>query len=153
MNRLLLMMMTLVARSRRLGRNDLSLFCLFMSWPVCLVHRHWNNRPAHEGHWFLFPVEDPRTGLLVTQDIQYFIFDMGNMLSVSLILLSFILLKKKTYEYTVSLVTVFVISLVDILHYWLFFKQNELIMFIESLMMIAAPIFVIIRNTTRWKKQ
>lgn len=145
-------MMTLVDQIRRLGRNDLSLICLYLSWPVCLVHRFWNDRPPQEADLFLFPVEHPKTGGSITQDIQYYVFDTGNMLSVSLILLSFILLKKKNYEYTVSLVTVFIVSLIDILHYWLYFKQNEFIVFSESLMMIAASAFVIIRNTKRWKK-
>jgi len=145
-------MMTLVAQFRRLGRNDLSLICLFLSWPVCLVHRCWNNRPPQAVNWFLLPVRDPRTEELITQDVQYYIFDTGNMLSFSLILLSFILLKKKTYEYTVLLVTVFIVSLIDILHYWVYYKQSEFILLIESLMMIAASAFVTIRNTTRWKK-
>lgn len=146
------MVMILVDRIRRLTRNDLSLIGLYLSWPVCLVHRFWNNRPAQEVNWFVFPVDHPKTGGIVTQDVQYYIFDTGNMLSVSLILLSFILLKKKTYEYTLSLVTIFIISLIDILHYWLYFKQNEFIVLIESLMMIATSAFVIIRNTKRWKK-
>lgn len=148
------MTMKLVELSRRPGRNGLSLFCLFLSWPVCLVHRYWNNRPAHEGHWFLFPVEDPKTGQLITQDIQYYVFDTGNMLSVSLIILSILLLKTKTVSYQISITTVFIISLLDIVHYWLFYKQNEYVVILESLMMVGASIIVLTRNVSKkWKKQ
>jgi len=146
--------MILVERTRRLTKNDLSLICLYASWPVCLVHRFWNNRPPHEGHWFLLPVEDPKTGKLVTADIQYYIFDTGNMLSTSLIILSFILLTKKNFEYQISLALVFIISIMDIIHYWLYNKQNEFVLALEATRMITGALFVLTRNApTKWKKQ
>lgn len=122
----------------RLTRNDLSVFLLFLSWPVCLVHRFWNNSPAHKVNWFV-------TGE-VKQDVQWYIYDTGNMISVSFILLSFLLIQKKTINYHIALLAVFLISIIDIIHYWLCFKQNESIVLMEGLIMLLAALLIIKRK-------
>lgn len=144
-------MMIRAVANLRLGRSDLSIILLLLSWPVCLVHRFWNNSPASSVSWFVFPVKDEVTGELISQDIQYYVFDTGNMLSFSFILLSFILLRKKTADYSLALGATFLISIIDIAHYWLWYKQNEVIVTLESLIMILTSLLIIIRNT-RWKK-
>lgn len=147
------MMTILVDRIRLLIRNvqdNLSLILLFMSWPVCLVHRWWSNRPPHKGSWFLTDVRSEQTGKLIEQDLQWYICDTGNMLSMSFIILSFILLKAKTIDYTICLITVFIISIIDIIHYWLWFKQEQQVVQFQGLLMVVAATLILRR---KWKKQ
>lgn len=133
--------MILAAVHLRLTRNDLSLLLLFLSWPVCLVHRLWNNKPPNKVNWFM--IGD------VKQDVQWYIYDTGNMLSVSLIILSLLLIRTKTKNYQIALLAVFLISIIDIIHYWLFFKQNEWIVQLEGLIMLLAALLILIR---KWKR-
>lgn len=146
---------TLAAISRRLirsvlNRNNLSLIILFLWWPACMVHTFWNNRPPHRVHWWLTEVKKS-DGTLKMQDEQYYIFDTGNMVAFSLILLSFILNKTKTRQYKMALIVSFIISLSDIIHYWYNFKQSEWIVTIQGLTMVALALWIII-TTTKWTK-
>lgn len=82
----------------------------------------------------------------VKQDVQWYVYDSGNMLSFSFILLSFILVRKKTINYHIALLAVFLISIIDIIHYWLCFKQNESIVLMEGLIMLLAALLIIKRK-------
>lgn len=82
----------------------------------------------------------------VKQDVQWYIYDTGNMLSFSLILLSFVLVQKKTINYHIALIAVFLISIIDIIHYWICFKQNNSIVLIEGLIMLLAALLINIRK-------
>lgn len=82
----------------------------------------------------------------VKQDVQWYVYDTGNMLSFSLILLSFVLVQKKTINYQIALIAVLLISIVDIAHYWLCFKQNNSIVLIEGLIMLLAALLINIRK-------
>lgn len=82
----------------------------------------------------------------VMQDEQWYICDTGNMLSFSLILLSFLLIRKKTINYHIALLAVFLISIIDIIHYWLCYKQNESIVLMEGLIMLLAALLIIKRK-------
>src|SRR6266540_1444621 len=135
---MILPLTTLAGASRRLTRNDLSLLLLFLSWPVCLIHRFWNNKPPDKVNWFV-------TGE-IKQDVQWYLADTGNMLSFSFILLSFILTRKKTTKFQIALLAVFLISLIDIVHYWVCFKQNEWILTLEGLIMLLAALLINIRK-------
>jgi hypothetical protein len=121
-------------------RTDLSLLLLFLSWPVCLVHRFWNNKPPNKVSWFM-------TGE-IKQDVQYYIYDTGNMLSTTFILLSFVLIQKKTTNYNITLLAVFLISIIDIIHYWLCYKQNEWVVTLEGLIMLLAALLIL----RKWNK-
>lgn len=83
----------------------------------------------------------------VKQDVQWYIYDTGNMLSFSLILLSFVLVQKKTINYQIALIAVFLISIIDIIHYWICFKQNDSIVLIEGLIMLLAALLI---NLRKW---
>jgi hypothetical protein len=85
----------------------------------------------------------------VEQDAQWYICDTGNMLSFSIILLSFAILRKKTPYYQITLRAVFLISIIDIIHYWVCYKQNEWILQLEGLIMLLAALLILIR---KWKK-
>lgn len=130
------------------NREGLSIFLLFLSWPVCLVHTFWNNSKVHAGHWFLSEVRKSN-GKLFTQDIQYYIMDTGNMVSTSLIILSLIIIEKKTLSYRLALSVIFTISLLDIFNYWLCYKQCALILAGEVVLMATAAALILLR---KWKR-
>lgn len=132
---------TPAGRRPRLTRSDLSIILLFLSWPVCLVHRFWNNKPPHKINWFI--------AIDIKQDVQWYIYDTGNMLSFTLILLSFILLKNKSKSYNQVLFAVFLISIIDIIHYWVCYKQNEWVVTLEGMIMFLAALLIFVR---KWKK-
>lgn len=123
----------------RLRRNDLSLLLLFLSWPVCLVHRFWNNKRPNKVNWFM-------TGE-IEQDVQWYICDTGNMLSFTLILLSFLIIRTKTKNYQIALLAVFLVSVIDIIHYWVCFKQNNSIVLLEGIIMLLAALLI---NLRKW---
>lgn len=123
-------------------RQPLAYIFIVLSWPVCLIHRFWNNEKPHQVDWFVY--EDFR------QDIQWYICDTGNMLSFSFILLSFIFLRRKTIQYSILLFTIFVISLTDVLHYWLAFKQWEWVVQLQGLLMLAATLLIFIKS--QWRR-
>lgn len=85
----------------------------------------------------------------IKQDVQWYIADTGNMLSASFIILSFILIRSKTKTYQITLLAVFLVNIIDILHYWVCYKQNEMIIQVETLIMIQAAAQTILR---KWRK-
>lgn len=142
------MMTQVAAILRRIKRDSIALIMLYLSWPVCLVHRFWNNAPPHKGSWFIIPVYRP-DGTLLERDIQYYICDSGNMISNSLILFSILILKKKTTDYLIAVTTIALISIIDFYHYWLCYKQNEFIVTLEGLGMLLAASITLLRKWAR----
>jgi hypothetical protein len=122
-----------------------------LSWPIAQAHRLWNNAPPNKVHWFIADVKNSK-GQLLMQDVQWYIFDTGNYLSVSLILLSLFVLRKKTPTYQVALGTMFIISLSDIFHYWLSFKQSEWIVQLQGLVMVMLSIWILSKPYIKWRK-
>lgn len=81
-------------------------------------------------------------GTPYTQDIQWYLYDTGNMLSTTLIILSLVIVREKTSSYRWALSVVLAISIIDILHYYLCFKQLEVIVTLEGLLMILAALII-----------
>jgi hypothetical protein len=133
------------------GMSNLSLILLILSWPACLIHRLWNNAAPQKVHWFLTDVKKSN-GELKMQDIQYYVFDTGNMISASLILLSFIFCRQKTKTYNTALKTIFLISVSDIFHYWYSFKQTEWIVQLQGITMVALSVWILTKPYIKWKK-
>jgi hypothetical protein len=115
------------------SRISLKYYILFLSWPVVLVHRYWNNRPVQKLK--LIPFED------IEQDIQWYIKDTGDLLSISLILLAFYLSVKSIRE-KIVVGSFLLISIIDIIHYWLFYKRNEYFIILEFIIVIVAALLV-----------
>ena len=89
-------------------------------------------------------------GSLMTQDIQWYIADTGNMLSTTLILLSFYLFTRKGTSLRFIAGMILAISLSDIIHYWVWFKQAEIVVYLQGLAMIIATLYIGYR---KWKKE
>jgi len=142
-------MKMVVGTLRRLPRAGVSLILLFLSWPVCLIHGYWNNKEPNRGHWFMTEVSNP-DGTRFTQDIQWYLYDTGNMISTTLIILSLYIVKQKTPSYRIALSAILLVSIIDILHYWVCYKQNHLIITLEGLIMIIASSLITFR---KWNKE
>lgn len=89
-------------------------------------------------------------GTPFTQDVQYYWFDTGNMLSTTLIILSLVLIRQKTPSYRLALSVVLIISIIDLIHYWLCFKQLEALVILEGILMILAALIILYK---KWIKQ
>lgn len=115
---------------------------LIMAWPLHCVHRFWNNAPARNVDWFLFADKK--------QDIQWYIADIGGLLSITCILWAFYIFAKGTKQLRFITGTLLLISITDIIHYWLWYQQNEVVVYLQGLIMIAASLIIFVKT---WKKQ
>lgn len=134
-----------VDRFRRQVRNGVvSLILLYLSWPVTIIHRFWNNSSPKKVNWFVVNVY--KNDKLFTQDIQWYFYDTGNMLAGIFIILSFILLKTKNRTYTLTLIIILIINIIDLIHYWVCFKQDERVVWLESMLMVVLSLYLIIKR-------
>jgi lipopolysaccharide export LptBFGC system permease protein LptF len=125
-----------VGQTRRPAKKShpsLKFIFLFLSWPVLLVHRYWNNRPPNKLKLISF--ED------VEQDIQWYVKDTGDLLSISLILLAFYFSVKSVRE-KIAVGAFLLISIIDIANYWLWYKRNEYIVQFEFIILIVAALLM-----------
>lgn len=141
-------MIQVEARHHRINRATISVLLLFLSWPICLVHTFWNNSKPCAGHWFITEVRKTN-GKLFTQDIQYYIYDTGNMLSTLFIILSLVIVKQKTRSYRLTLSAILTVALLDIFNYWLCYKQSTTIIIAEAVLMLLTALTI---AYFQWKK-
>jgi hypothetical protein len=119
------------------NRTSLKYIFLFLSWPVVLVHRYWNHRPPKVLD--LIPFEK------IEQDIQWYIKDTGDMLSVTLILAAFFV-AVKSFREKVAVGAFLLISIIDIWHYWLWYKRNEYVLGFEFIIIIVAGLLMVLKR-------
>jgi hypothetical protein len=70
-------------------------------------------------------------------------------LSALFVLVAFTISKGKTMAMTILLRALMIMSVVDIVHYWLWFRRNEYVLTLEGLIMIASTA-IIVKKT--WNK-
>jgi hypothetical protein len=126
-------------RLTRVSRTNLSIILLFLSWPVVLVHRYWNHRPPLKLNLIAF--ED------VNQDIQWYIKDTGDLVSITLILASFYVYVASTMKIVVG--SFLLISIIDIWHYWLWYKRNPYVLWVEFGILIVAGLLMMFKYKNR----
>lgn len=104
---------------------------LMLAWPVSCIHHLWNHRLPCKVSWFLL--------INKSQDIQWYIADTGRMLAVTFILAAcYLLVKRGAIKWLIGALAL--ISIIDIIHYWLYFSQAHEIILLQGIMMIAASI-------------
>lgn len=116
-------------------RNRIALILLFFSWPVCVVHRMWNNRPVEKVQWIVFDKT-------VEQDFRWYWVYNELWLSAILVLAAFLMMKRKTRSIRIALWALCLVSVEDIINYWLWFRRNEPVLTIEGLTMFMAAILI-----------
>jgi len=117
-------------------RNRIALVLLFLSWPVCVVHRIWNNDPERKVSWIVCDGS-------VFQDFRWYWVYNELWLSAFLVLAAFLVMTRKTYAIRITLWALSLVSLVDIVNYWLWFRRNEPALTLEGLIMLIAAITII----------
>lgn len=122
-------------------KKRLILILILLSWVVTLLHRVWNDDVAMPVG---FPFNDIQT------DIQWYLCDTGIMLSILCILGAFLLYVNSTLykdkDVKILIQTISIVWVLDIVHYVLWFKQNELVLLCESIIVIAGTVLMLYRN-------
>lgn len=116
-------------------RNRISLILLFLSWPVCVVHRVWNNRPVEKVQWIVFDKT-------VDQDFRWYWVYNELWLSAAMVLAAVLIMTRKTRPIRITLRALCLVSAVDIVNYWLWFRRNEVALTIEGAIMFIAAILI-----------
>lgn len=116
-------------------RNRIAIILLFASWPVCILHRWWNNDPFRLVSWIIF---DPT----VKQDFRWYLVYNELWLSAVFVLLAWLISTRKTRTIRFLILGNLAISGIDIVNYWLFFRRNEWMLLSEGLAMLITIIFI-----------
>lgn len=116
-------------------RNRIAIILLFASWPVCILHRRWNNEPFRPVSWIIC---DPT----VKQDFRWYLVYNELWLSAVFVLLAWLISTRKTRTIRFLILGNLAISGIDIVNYWLFFRRNEWMLLSEGLAMLITIIFI-----------
>jgi hypothetical protein len=118
-------------------RNRIAAALLFLSWPVCVVHRYWEKSPYHPVHWVVFDKT-------VYEDFRWPIFHAELWLSAVFVLLAWLISTSKTYTLRTLLWANLLISGIDIIHYILYFRRNIWFLSAEGMIMVIATVIIAI---------
>jgi hypothetical protein len=117
-------------------RERIALGLIFLSWPVCIVNRFWQSAPFHPVRWIIFDKT-------VIQDFRWYMVYDELWLSAFFVLLAFLICRKKTRNLQIALWSVFWVSIVDIVNYWLWFRRNEMALTFEGIIMLIGAILIL----------
>jgi hypothetical protein len=127
-------------------RNRIAAVLLLLSWPVCLIHRAWNSYPLTPVHWILFDKS-------VYEDFRWALMYNELWLSAVLVLIAMLLMTRRTRTLRILLWANLLISAVDIIHYWLYFRRNEWFLAGEGMIMVVATIIITINAASTKKNE
>lgn len=124
----------------------ISILLIFLSWPICLVNRAIIDNPQKKVNWIVFKPEIRQsiawywtdTGIILSS--LFFIFGTWLMLQV---IAKFIEKPKMLFFIKITYILVsalLIVNCIDLVHYWLWFKQNEYVAWAEGLIMLIAAI-------------
>ena len=117
-------------------RERVALLLLFASFPLCVIHRIWNNAPIHPVRWIV-------CDKTVFQDFRWYIVWSEWWISGFFVLLAFLIILRKTRKLQIALWSLFWVSVVDIINYWLFFRRQEYLLTLEGMIMVVGAILII----------
>lgn len=116
-------------------RNHIAVVLLFLSWPVCVVHRIWNNSPERSVQWIVLDKT-------VNQDFRWYWVYNELWVSAALVLAAFLVMTRKTRAIRIVLYALLIVAMIDIVNYWLWFRRNEWALTVEGLVMFNAAILI-----------
>ena len=122
-------------------KERIALGLVFLSWPVCIVNRCWQNAPFHPVRWIIFDKT-------VNQDFRWYFVYNELWLSAFFALVAFLIIDRKTRKLQIALWSVFWVSIVDIINYWLWFRRNELALTSEGIIMLFGAILILKHGST-----
>jgi hypothetical protein len=122
-------------------RNRIAAVLLLASWPVCLIHRHWEKEPVTPVSWILFDKT-------VCEDFRWVYVANELWLSAVFVLLAWAISTSKTRTLRILLWANLLISVVDIVHYWTFFRRSAWFLAGEGMIMVVATVIITINAST-----
>lgn len=122
-------------------RNNIALILLCLSWPVNIIHRYWNNSPEIKVSWIILDKG-------VSQDFRWYWVYNELWVSSVFVLIAFMLCKQRTKSINIIIWSLLIISGIDIVNYWLWFRRNELCLFAEGLVLLSGLI-IILKNKSK----
>lgn len=124
-------------------RRVVAFLMLLFSWPVSIVHRAVNDMPLDKVRWIVFDKS-------IEQSVAWYICDTGRMVSVILFIFGVWLLCGRLGKMVYFLISaLLILSIIDLVHYWLWFQRNEYVVFIEGLVMIGTPMLIFKHESNR----
>lgn len=119
-------------------RNRIAAVLLWLTWPVCLINRLWNNSHFRPVRWILFDKT-------VRQDFRWYIVYNELWLSSFFVILAMLVMKSRTRAIILLSWSLFFVAIVDIVNYWLWFRRNEIMLGVEGLIMVAFSTTIFIK--------
>lgn len=121
-----------------MNRKAYIMLLMYLSWPVNLVHRYWNNRPIEMITPFMFEGQE--------LSVQWYVSGLLNIISWLMIFWGIWLYITGSYRQDRDFRDVFgayfIILMIDLPHYLLWFKRCEWVLYIElCIMMVSGGLF------------
>jgi hypothetical protein len=126
-------------------RNRIAAVLLYLSWPVCTISDIWKNEPLTPVSWIIFDKS-------VTQDFRWFVIATEEWLSSTLVLVAWMIAKRKTRTLRILLWANLLISAIDLADYWLFFRRQEWFLRAELVVMLIATCLILYYASTTKNK-
>jgi hypothetical protein len=102
-----------------------------------VIHRYWEKEPVTPVSWIIFDKT-------VYQDFRYYYIYNELWLSAVFVLLAWMISTAKTYTLRILLLANLLISAIDIVHYWLFFRRSPVFLAAEGMVMVVATVIITI---------
>ena|ERR1700744_2093745 len=127
-------------------RNRIAAILLYFSWPVCLIHSCWNNYPLTLVRWIIFDKT-------VCEDFRWVMIYNELWLSATFVLIAALIWTQKTRTIRILLNANILISIIDLVNYWLFFRRQEWFLRAELVVMLVATILIFHHAFTTHKNE
>ena len=122
-------------------RNRIAAVLLLASWPVCLIHRQWQKLPLTPVSWIQYDST-------VLQDFRWYLFANELWLSAVFVLVAWLISTGKTRTLKILILANLLISVIDIVHYWLFFRRNIWFLSGEGTVIVVATVIITYNAST-----
>jgi hypothetical protein len=127
-------------------RNRIAAVLLYLSWPVCTVSDIWKNEPVTPVSWIIFDKT-------VLQDFRWYYIANQLWLSAVFVLVGWLVATTKTRTLRILLWANLLISLIDLVNYWLYFRRQEWFLRAEFMVMLIATILIFYYASTTNKNE
>lgn len=132
-----------------MNRKAYILVLLFLSWIIANAHRAWNNTPIQ----VINPIPFERDYEITIHWYAHFILkDISYILIFLSILLYITSHLKRDKDVLVCFGAVFVVQMTDLIHYILFARHNEYVLFFQGLIMLSAALIILLKKSQKISK-
>jgi hypothetical protein len=119
--------------SEKAMKKNLAIIFMLLSWPVSVIDRTLNSHPIDERYFYpLAPY--------VKNDIQWYVKDISGCIAYIFIFSALLLTAKIPPRITIIFKALFLIQLIDLIHYLLWYRHSEVILAAEGVVMLYATV-------------